>query len=129
MIFISNHICASPVYLHLFNSLNSILIFLSNKYSTFLCGCFLATRYGLESTNGPTTFLALHNAIENLPAYKQCSERFPFSVRHSCSDRYGANGVAERYLNGAFPDTVLSHLLLSVCLTYLYIYIYIYIYG
>ena len=66
--------------------------------------------YALESTTGRITYHALKDAIEAVGSYKNMSEKFPINIRHTCSDRYSANTVAERFLSGFYPDSTLCHL-------------------
>ena len=66
--------------------------------------------YGLQSTTGSNTFLALKDCVDAVPSYRETSMKYAFNLRHTCSDRYLANNVAERHMNGYFPDATLIHL-------------------
>ena len=66
--------------------------------------------YALQATTGRITYHALKDAIEAVGSYKAVSEKFPINIRHTCSDRYSANNVAERLLSGFYSDSTLCHL-------------------
>lgn len=65
--------------------------------------------YGVETTSGANTFVALKSALTKIPFWNDFSSGAKINLRHSATDRYPANYVAERMMNAQYPDSTLTH--------------------
>ena len=70
----------------------------------------------VQSTNGKNTMKCLQDTIDSVPGFREFAEgqNFKFLVRHTCSDSYSANFVAERGLTHETPEWVGLHGLCDV---------------
>ena len=70
----------------------------------------------VQSTNGKNTMKCLQDTIDSVPGFREFAEgqNFKFHVRHTCSDSYSANFVAERGLTHETPEWVGLHGLCDV---------------
>lgn len=69
-----------------------------------------ASLYAVESTTGSNTFKALRDVTLSLPGWDTFSQKSKLNLRHSCTDRYAANNVAERMLSSVFESSTHTHL-------------------
>ena len=86
---------------------------LEGEYN-FIFGQLAAPLKAVQSTNGVCTYQCLKDTMDSIPGlvgFASC-EDFKFLLRHSCTDSYRANFVAERLLSQDMPGWVSLH---SVC--------------
>lgn len=87
----------------------------SKKYNWIFGEVPTALR-AVQSTNGANTAKCLRDVIDSVPGLQNFAfeEDFKFCIRHSCSDAYSANFVAERMLTREMPSWVSAHTLCDV---------------